>query len=153
MPSLAGTSYRITAHAVIPDGGAQGVILSYGARGSGFVFYLKGDRLIYENNREGIHETIASDIPLPRGEVVLAFEFTQVSTSKGIGLSKATSSGTGRLFINGQVVGQGDLTASLGARYAESMGVSQAFGSPVSNVFQPPFRFTGTLEKVTVRLQ
>jgi len=153
MPPLAGTSYGVTAHAVIPDTGAQGVILSYGARGSGFAFYLKGDRLIYENNREGAHETIASEIPVPRGEVVLAFKFTQVSTSKGIGLSKATSSGTGRLFINGQVVGEANLTTTLGARYAESMGVSEAFGSPVSNAFQPPFKFTGTLQKVTVSLE
>jgi len=153
MPPLAGKSYRITAHAVLPDAGTEGVIVSYGARGSGFAFYVKGDRLIYESNREGAHETISSDSALPQGKVVLAFDFKQHSTSKEMGWSRESSTGTVRLLINGQVVGQRSLTTTLGARYAESMGVGQAFGSPVSEAFHPPFKFTGVLEKVTVELE
>jgi arylsulfatase len=152
MPPLLGKSYRISANAVIPESGAEGVILSYGGRASGFVFYVKGNRLIYQNNpRNDAREVIASDIPVPRGKVVLAFEFAQDSVGKtppGQG-----PSGIGRLFVNGQAVGNAKLSQPLGFLWSQSLGIGQEFGSPVSDGLQPPFKFTGTLEQVKVELE
>ncbi|MCI0424042.1 MAG: sulfatase-like hydrolase/transferase, partial [Acidobacteria bacterium] len=153
-PPLPGKSFRITAHAVLPESGAEGIIVSYGGRESGFALYAKDNRLIYENHRaHGVYEFIKSDTPLPTGDVVLAFEFTQERVSDGIGWFSITSSGTGRLSMNGKVVGQSKLTQTLGAGYDETFGVGQAFGPPVSTVFRPPFKFTGALGKVTVELE
>ncbi|MFA5058403.1 MAG: arylsulfatase [Opitutaceae bacterium] len=152
IPSLSGKSYRITASAVIPDTGAQGVIVSYGGRGSGFAFYLKDDQLFYENNPlNGMHEVIASKIRVPRGNVVLSYEFIKEGVKEG-SIWGEICSGTGRLLVNGQAVGEAKLSGVIGS-YFGSWGIGQAFGSPVSDAFQPPFRFTGTLTKVEMEVQ
>lgn len=155
MPPLAGKSYRITVRAGVPETDARGVLVSYGGRESGFALYVRDQRLIYENNlRNGLHQVITSDASLPRGADVLAFEFTQENVTKGgNALAGDTSTGTGRLFINGQVAGQGTLTQALDFGYARSLGIGQAFGPPVSDAFQPPFKFTGTLDEVKVELE
>jgi arylsulfatase A-like enzyme len=154
MPPLSGTSYLITAQAVIPDIGAQGVILSYGGRESGFAFYVKNDRLYYESNPlNGTHEIIASDIEVPHGKVTLAFEFTKEKDIKTGPWGKMVSAGIGRLFINGKVAGLSKMTDASQSAYFASLGVGEAFGSPVSNAFQPPFAFTGALERVKVELK
>ena len=155
MPPLSGKSYRITVHAAVPQGDTQGVLLSYGGREGGFVLYVRDHRLVYENNlRNGLHQIITSDVLLPQGADVLAFEFTQESVTKSdTSLAGDSSTGTGSLFINGQLVGQGKLTQALEFGYARSLGVGKAFGSPVSDTFHPPFQFTGSLEKVKVELE
>lgn len=156
MPPLSRKSYRITAQAIIPEAGVQGVIVSYGGRENGFAFYVNGDRLVYEHNHlNGTREMIASEIELPPGKVVLTFEFIHEGASKSsVPYHPTVSSGMGRLFINGKVAGQKKLTVAFGgaAGYAASLGIGQAFGSPVSAFFRPPFKFIGTLEKVTVEL-
>ena len=62
MPPLTGTSFSISAKAVIPEGGARGVIVAYGARGGGFSLYIKDGRLHYENKLgNGEYESVESD--------------------------------------------------------------------------------------------
>jgi len=156
MPPLAGKSYRITAYTVIPDSSVQGVLLSYGGRESGFALYVREGRLVYENNfRNGPHQMITSDIPLPHGAATVAFEFLQESVTRNSNVwAGDTSTGTGRLFIDGQVVGQGKLTQALDFGYSSrSLGVGEAFGSPVSAFFQPPFAFTGQLTNIQIELK
>jgi hypothetical protein len=57
------------------------------------------------------------------------------------------------LYINEQEVGRAQLFQALGTRYAESMGIGRAFGSPVSEYFRPPFAFTGGLGKVKIEVK
>jgi arylsulfatase len=156
-PPLAGKSYRITAHAEIPDTGAEGILLSYGGRESGFVFYLKGGRLVYESNPlNGTRVVLASNIAVPHGQVVLACDYVNESVQAGGNtlerLVGGISSGTGRLLINEQVVGEAKLPGAMIVSRAGpgSLGIGQGFGSPVSDRFSLPFTFTGALIKVEV---
>ena len=154
LPMLSGKSYRITADVLIPEDGADGVILSYGDRTSGFVVYLEHSRYFYESIlRNGTHQVIASEVSAPFGSVQLAFDFTHEAAGVRKGWLKMTAGlGTGRLLINGTIVGQGPLVDELMfARYG-SMGIGRAFGSPISNAFRVPFEFTGQIEKVTVEV-
>jgi arylsulfatase A-like enzyme len=157
MPPLVDKSYRITANVVIPDTGAEGIIVSYGERTNGFALYIQGDRFIYEESSYKNHEVISSNLPVPRGEVTLTYEFNQKSVHKDENGFEDSRFGTGRLFINGQLVGQATLTQGWGNRYGNgysgSLGIGQAFGSPVSDAFQLPFKLRGTLTKVEVNLQ
>jgi len=153
-PPLPGKSFRIAAHAIIPESGAEGVIVSYGGRESGFALYAKDNRLIYENHRaHDSYEFIKSRAQLPSGDIVLGFEYKQESTSEGVGWYSITSTGMGRLSINGEIVGESKLTQTLSAGYDETFGVGQAFGPPVSVSFRPPFKFTGALGRVTVEIE
>ena len=156
-PPLAGRSYRIAAHATIPDTGAEGILLSYGGRESGFTFYLKNDRLIYESNPlNGARVILASNIPVPRGNVVLTYEYVNESVQEGRNtlerLVGGISLGKGRLLINEQVVGEAQLPGAMIVSRAGpgSLGIGQAFGSPVSDAFSVPFKFTAALSRVEV---
>jgi len=154
LPTLAGKSYRITADVVIPENGANGVVVSYGDRTSGFVIYLKHGRYFYESVlRNGTHQVIMSEVLAPSGRTRLVFDYCQkVAGVRKDWVEMSAGSGTGRLSINGNVVGQDSLVDELMfARYG-SLGVGRAFSSPISNEFQIPFEFTGEIEKVTVEV-
>jgi len=142
MPDLS-RSHRITAQMVIPEGGAEGVIIAYGSRLSGFTLYIKNDRLVYENNFFNRHrDTIMSSAPIPRGKVEAVFEYARESPAPWGG-------GSGRLYINGQLVGEGRIAHFWPW---EAMSVGRQFGSPVSPNYEVPFRFTGSLKKVSIQL-
>jgi arylsulfatase len=146
-----GASFRIIAETVIPSEGAEGVLFSYGNRWEGFVLYAKGSHLIYENHvANSRRETIVSNATLPEGRVVATFEFVAGQRAQEAWMP---ATGEGRLSINGRPVGNGQLTLKPSPLYYGSLGVGRAFGSSVSPNFEPPFAFTGALEKVTVQLQ
>lgn len=94
---------------------------------------------------------IISQASLSQGQVVLAYEFTLDDSAAEKSVWKQGGPGTGRLFINGQLVGESQITS--GSLDFGSFGVGQSYGSSVSTDFESPFKFTGTLEKVTVELQ
>lgn len=152
-------AHRITAQLVIPEQGAQGVILTAGSRYEGFALYIKDDRLVYENHAYGARrDFIASQDKLPRGDVVLAYEFRPdvAATPQVDRWGVSAVNGRGYLFINGQQVGegtQGPITSRVYAGMGATLGVGRAFGSPVSEAYSLPFEFTGALKKVTVQVQ
>jgi arylsulfatase len=142
-------SHRITAEVMIPPAGAQGVIITEGSRFCGFALYMDADRLIYENHTfEKRPDILTSQMQLPRGQVKLSFDFMRDET-KALG-SQLSGSGTGRLYVNDQLIG----TAHLGPiMECGPLGIGRAFVSPVSHAFQLPFGFTGQLERVEVQLK
>ena len=60
--------------------------------------------------------------------------------------------GRGQLYIDGKLVGQGDipLTMPLSLGLAGGIVCGADTGSPVWDKYKPPFKFTGTLYSVTV---
>ena len=89
-------SYTIMAEAVIPEAGAEGMLLTQGGRFGGHGLFVQGGKLIYVYNLAGAYVyTITSDTKVPSGEVKLRYEF-----ARNLGLVGA--GGTGRLFINGK---------------------------------------------------
>jgi arylsulfatase len=140
-------SHRITASVVIPEDGAHGVIIADGSRQNGFVLYIKDNHLVYENNHlGGVHEKIVSSAPLPTGAVELAYDYIQ----------KSKYQGTGRLYVNGKAASAEQSLQFIAPYYMDYTGsfdIGQARGSPVSESFPPPFKFSGTLDKVRVELK
>src|SRR5262249_37427284 len=144
-PDFSG-SHRITAEVVIPGRGAEGVILSNGGRYGGFALYVKKNHLVYENRVGEKDKLLTSIMPLPVGKVTLAYEymsdsaqFRQRNNHSGF----KTGSGSGRLYVNGQVAGAIKLEKGVGIGLG-SFGVGRAYGSAVSSAFELPFAFTGT---------
>ena len=61
---------------VIPDQGAEGVLLAQGGRFSGYSFFVKGNRPHYVHNYVDLHEfSLTSSVDVPVGETTLRFEF------------------------------------------------------------------------------
>jgi arylsulfatase len=156
MPKLGGRSYKMTAALDVPARGASGVIAAEGGRYGGVSLYVKGGKLVYENNTRGIvHETLVSSVPLPVGTVEVQTLFTVDPNAKGSGVMAATARpGTAEMFFNGRKVGEtkfsqfGDFRTSIN----ETFDVGKDTGSPVSAAYDAPNGFTGTVRKVVIDL-
>lgn len=143
VPRLTG-SHRLTATFDATSGKAEGILIAQGGRYGGFAFYVKDGRLVYESNFFGrSRDTITSSIPVPAGKVEAVYTYTREAKEPWGG-------GTGRFFLNGQPAGEGRITHFWPA---DTLGVGRQFGSPVSSNYQIPFRFTGNLQTVVIRLQ
>jgi hypothetical protein len=153
-PDFAESSYVISADLVIPDSGAEGTILAYGGRWGGFAFFVWGNRLVYETNDGEKHTTTTSNIPLPSGKNTVTAEFIRASEeAENETYYYPSATGSIHLYINGRSVGETPLVRVVFDEYTGTLGVGRAFGSPVSSTFQPPFKFSGTLESVRVELK
>ena len=68
--------WSITADVVIPEGGAEGVILAQGGRTGGYVFFVQDQKLFFLYNWLGREKFwLTSDAVIPEGEVELRYEF------------------------------------------------------------------------------
>ncbi|BAO28323.1 sulfatase [Sulfuritalea hydrogenivorans sk43H] len=152
IPDLAGRWHRIEADIAVPVGSVAGVIVALGGRTGGFSLYVRNGRLTYENNALGrIHQTIVADRELPQGQVRVAYEFTpEIGTaSVPIGLhAETTVPGVGRLYIGSTQVAEGKLEKFGAYSRKESLDLGQDRASPVSNSYEAPFRYVGTIGEV-----
>jgi arylsulfatase A-like enzyme len=143
--------HRITAEVDIPKDGAEGVLLAHGGNPGGYTFFVQGKKLHYVHNYVGAEEHhVESTVEVPEGRHELGFEFEptgrpDVAHGKG-------APGRGRLFIDGKLVGEGDIapTIPLVLSLGEGLCVGRDPASAVSSLYAPPFAFTGTITKVTV---
>jgi arylsulfatase len=108
--SIKNRSHSVTAEVVVPEDGAEGVIIAQGGSIGGWSLYAKEGRPKYCYNLLGIrHFYVGGDgEPMAPGEHQVRAEFDY----DGGGLGKG---GTVSLFVDGQSVGQGrvDATAAM----------------------------------------
>ncbi len=142
--------HSITVDVDIPEGGAEGVLVSQGGIDGGYSFFVQGGKLRYTYNyvaRTFYH--IESTEPVTQGRHTLRFEFEV--TGKPDILKGKGASGRGQLYIDGKLVGQADMpvTIPLGFGLAGGVAVGADPSSPVTDEYKPPYAFTGTLYSVT----
>ena len=119
----------------------EGVLFATGTQNSGISMFVQGGRLVLDYNAFSEHTIIESDVELPLGEVELA-----VRLRRGEGMS-----GRAEIVVDGRVVGAADL--GLYMRMISSIGPSVGgdHGSPVSQRYEAPYEFTGTLHEIVVQ--
>ena len=142
-------SHTITADVEVPQGGANGVILAQAGRFGGWSLYLKDGKPIYTYNWLGLKQyTIAGGQALPTGKVTIRYEF--VYDGGGVG-----KGGTGTLYVNEKNVATGrvDQTQCCAFSADEGADVGADEGTPVTEDYQVPFKFTGKIDKVTIDLK
>ena len=142
-PNITNRSYTITAEVTIPEGGAEGVLLAAGNRFGGYTLFVKDSRLVYEYNFGEVRYVIRSDAEVAAGPHAYRFEFSKTGRHQG----------RGRLLIDGETVGEGDLPQTWPFVAAQAgLHCGRDDGSPVSEQYAVPFAFTGTLHRVVVEL-
>jgi len=147
--NLKSKSHTITAEVEIPKKGANGVILAQAGRFGGWSLYLKDGKPTYTYNWLGLKRfTVAATQAVPAGKATLRFEFAY----DGGGLGKG---GTGTLFVNGKQVATGRIEKTQFAVFSADEGadVGADEGTPVTEAYKVPFKFTGTINKVTIELK
>jgi arylsulfatase len=121
-------SHSVTAQIVVPEAGAEGVIISQGANIGGWSLYAKDGKLRYCYNWGGLkHFIIEGATPIPAGDHQVRMEFAY----DGGGLGKG---GNVTLFTDGKQVGQGRVDATLAMIFSADDGcdVGKDTGAPVS---------------------
>jgi arylsulfatase A-like enzyme len=142
-------SHTITAEVEIPEGGANGVILAQAGRFGGWSFYLKDGKPTYTYNWLGLQRyTVAAKQPLPAGKATIRFEFAY----DGGGVGKG---GMGTLFVNGKNVATGRIEHTQCCAFSgdEGADVGADEGTPVTEDYKVPFKFTGKIAGVTIELK
>jgi arylsulfatase len=82
---------------------------------------------------------------LPSGPLTLTFRFRKTGEHRGIST----------LFINGEQVGEGEIPRTIpGVIETSGEGLCCGYdsGLPVTDRYQAPFRFTGTIKRVIVEV-
>ena len=157
-PHILDRSYTITADVEIPDGGAEGMIVTQGGRFGGYGLFLsKGElgfgsgKVVFLYNLLDLQRTAWEGPTLATGKHTIVFDFR----SDGAGLGKG---GTGVLSVDGKEVARKTLEHTTPVTFPEdeSFDVGVDTRTPVAFLeyrYDVPFRFTGTIDKLTVKLQ
>lgn len=152
-PRLLNRSHSITAEVEIPEGGAEGVLVSYGGTDGGYTLFVQDGLLQYVQNyvaRDYLH--VKADKPLTAGRHELRFEF-EVTGEPDFAHGKGAA-GRAQLYVDGKLTGQSDFphTTPLSLGLTGGITVGADPGAPVCPFYRAPFEFTGIIHQVTFDL-
>jgi arylsulfatase A-like enzyme len=147
--NLKNKSHSVTAEIVVPEGGAEGVIISQGANIGGWSLYAKGGKLKYCYNLIGVQHFFAeSSDAIPTGSHQVRMEFAYAGGGPGKG-------GTVSLFIDSKKVGEGAVGATAPSVFSADDGcdVGCDTGAPVSPDYGPRGNaFNGVIKGVQLAI-
>jgi arylsulfatase A-like enzyme len=142
-------SHAITAEILVPDAGAEGVIVAQGGAFGGWSVYLKEGRPAYCYNLFGLQRfKVYGETPLPAGEHQVRVELAY----DGGGLGKG---GDVTLYVDGETVGEGRVDATVPMLFSadETTDLGSDSATPVSDDHGPgETQFTGRVKWVEIDL-
>ncbi len=159
-PLLLNTSYTIKADVEIPEGGAEGMMLTSGGRFAGYGFYLlKGKPVFLWNLADLKRVRWEGPEALSPGKHVMEFDFKYDGLGAGTlafnNMSGIGRGGTGTLKVDGKQVASQKMehTLPLILQWNESFDIGSDTGTSVCDQdYQVPFTFTGKVAKLTLNL-
>jgi len=147
-PPILGRSFTITADIEVPQGGAEGMLVTQGGIPGGYGLYLVKGIPVFTYNFLGLERfRWAAPAALTPGKHSVVFDFTY----DGPGLGKG---GTGVLRVDGADADTKKIphTIAFLLPVGETFDVGVDTRTGVNDAdYQVPFRFTGTIDKLTVR--
>jgi arylsulfatase len=147
VPRIFGRSYSIEADLVVPEAGAEGVIVAMADFIGGFGLWVddKGS-LCHTYSLLGV-ETYkqVSRTPIPKGDVSVRMLFEATEHKPGTG-------GHVSLFVNDDKVGEGDMPRTVPVTFTSysGMDIGRDNGLVVDRAYEDraPYAFTGTIKQV-----
>jgi hypothetical protein len=146
-PDTKDMNHTLAAEVEIPKGGAEGVLLCCGGTSAGYTLFLRDGKLHWEHNWfDEERFTISSTEPIPDGHQILSAE---VKCDK---VGQVGTGGTVTLRLGEKVIGEGRFEKQVPYRFTvnETFDVGCDTVTPVSNLYQSPFAFTGKIKRVLV---
>jgi arylsulfatase len=159
-PMILDASYNITADITVPDGGAEGMILTSGGRFGGYGFYLlKGKPVFLWNLVDLKRIKWESPDALTPGKHTVEFDFKYEGLGAGTlafnNFSGLGQPGTGTLRVDGKEVAtqKMDKTLPMILQWDESFDVGSDTLTGVNDEdYKPPFPLTAKLNKLTIKV-
>jgi arylsulfatase len=147
-PPMCNKSWTITADIELPDGAANGMVVTHGGLEGGYGLYFRNGKPTFVYNFLSVERTtFVADKALPKGKCQLVVDFKYDGGGMGKG-GAITMSANGRKLASGRLEKTIPIQLSLG----EGLDVGLDVGSPVDFTYKLPFAFTGTIEKVRIDL-
>jgi len=148
-PPMCNKSFTITADVEVPDGNANGMIVTHGGLEGGYGLYLRDGKPTFVYNFLSIERTtFAAEKALPKGKTTIVVDFKYDGGGMGRG-------GTVTLSANGKALAEGRLERSIPVQFSlgEGLDLGMDVGSPIDFTYKLPFAFTGKIEKVNITLR
>jgi arylsulfatase A-like enzyme len=159
-PAILNSSYTITADIEVPEGGAEGMILTSGGRFAGYGFYLLKGKPVFLWNMINL-ERIKWEGPdaLTPGKHTVEFDFKYDGLGAGTlafnNMSGLGRPGTGTLKVDGKVVDTKKMEKTLPIilQWDESFDIGSDTLTGVNDAdYKPPFALTAKLDKLTIKV-
>jgi arylsulfatase len=155
-PSILNKNYTITAEITVPQGGADGMIATYGGRFGGYALYLLKGKPVFSYNmlnlkryrwESGVGSRDVFGDALKPGKHTIVFDFKYDGPGPGKG-------GTGVLTVDGKQVVKKSMPHSIPFLMAidETFDIGSDTRTAVDDSYKLPFRFTGKIDKLTYKL-
>ena len=150
-PDMKNRSYSITADVVIPEGGANGIMMTQGGFFGGNAFLLMDGKPTFLYARSLTPDQkfkVQAPNKLSAGKHTLKADFVYDSGGAGKG-------GTTTIYVDGKEVAKGRIEGTVPIRVSldETLDIGEDTGTPIVRDYKVPFKFTGELEKVVVDLK
>ncbi len=147
-PSVLGRSFSITAEIEVPQGGAEGMLATHGGEMNGYGLYLVDSKPVFTYNLLDMERSRWEGPALAPGRHMVTFDFSYDGPGPGKG-------GTGVLTVDGAEVQSKTVARTIPfvLSFDETFDVGVDTRSGVNEAdYALPFRFTGTLEKLTFKV-
>ena len=158
-PEILNKDYTITAEITVPEGGAEGMIATMGGRFGGYGLFLQDGKPVFVYNlldlerfrwEGGVGGMVGKDLfgkALKPGKHTIVFDFKY----DGPGPAKG---GTGVLSVDGRELDKKTIKHTIPMIMAidETFDIGLDTRTGVDNSYKLPFRFTGTIDKLTFNL-
>ena len=147
-PDLKNRSFGISTVLQIPEGGAEGLVMTQGGRFCGMGLYLLDSKPVFHYNLAGVERyQVASGQKLSPGKHVITFDFNYDGGGVGRG-------GQATLTVDGDEVDSKKFPRTIPFRMSldETLDIGEDTGTPVSEDYRVPFEFTGEIEEVTIKV-
>ena len=155
-PSILDKDYTITAEITVPKGGAEGMIATLGGHFGGYGLYLLKGKPVFVYNlldlerfrwESGVGEGDWLGAGLKPGKHTIVFDFKYAGPGPGKG-------GTGVLSVDGKPLARKTIahTIPLLMSIDETFDIGMDTRTPVDDSYKLPFRFTGSIDKLTFDL-
>ncbi len=155
-PSVLDRDFTITAEITIPKAGAEGMIVTLGGHFGGYGLYLLKGKPVFSYNllnlkryrwEGGVGGADWLGSSLKPGKHTIVFDFKYDGPGPGKG-------GAGVLSVDGKPLAKQSIphTIPLLMSIDESFDIGIDTRTPVDDSYKLPFRFTGTIDKLTIKL-
>jgi len=167
-PSILNASYNFKAEVEMPavpalglgvaQNAGDGMIVTQGGRFGGYGFYVLNRKPVFLYNFVDLQRTRWEGPELMPGKHTLEFDFKYDGLGAGTlafnNVSGIGRGGTGVLKVDGKEVARQTMehTIPLIMQWDENFDIGADTGTPIANEYQVPFRFTGKLNKLTLKI-
>ncbi len=155
-PSILDKDYTITADITVPTARTEGMIVTFGGRFGGYGLYLLKGKPVFDYNLldlkhyrweggVGGHDWLGDGLKPGKHTIVFDFKYDGPGAGKG---------GTGVMTVDGKELARKTVPHTIPFIMAidETLDIGSDTRTGVNDDYKLPFRFTGTINKLTFKL-